>query len=145
MDKIKFIDKKVHSYYWDDDINCARTMLKTLSEYFKIELHDQVVNSAVGLHGAGKYGAQCGLVEGMLMFIAVASTELGKDESHIVNGCYDFAKDFEQKFKSLSCRDLRIGGFKKDDPPHLCEDLTKEAVRFAIDWFEDKNYDKISN
>jgi len=31
----------------------------------------QLLDAAVGMHGAGKYGAQCGLVEGSLMFIGL--------------------------------------------------------------------------
>ena len=32
------IDERVHQLYWEDDINCARTMLICLSELYGIEL-----------------------------------------------------------------------------------------------------------
>jgi hypothetical protein len=62
------VRERVHTYYWRNDINCAITTLKILSERFGIELSAQVIDSALGMHGAGEYGAQCGLVEGVLMF-----------------------------------------------------------------------------
>jgi hypothetical protein len=65
------IRKKVHDYYWEDDVNCATVMLKILSELHDLKLDQQVVNSAIGMHGAGRFGAQCGLVEGSLMFIGI--------------------------------------------------------------------------
>ncbi len=47
--------------------------------------------------------------------------------------CYNLAEAFESRFGSLLCRDLRPEGFKPDNPPHLCEDLTREAILFDVD------------
>lgn len=57
-----YIEKRVHDLYWKDDINCARTILICLSELFDIFLEQQIIFSAIGLHGAGGFRAQCGLV-----------------------------------------------------------------------------------
>ncbi len=56
----------------------------------------QLLWSAAGLHGAGGYRAQCGLVEGTLMFIGVYFHVMGKTENEIVSACYDFAAAFEK-------------------------------------------------
>jgi len=126
-----YIKEQVHKFYWEDDYNCATTTLKTLSNIYKIELDPQVVNAAKGMHGAGKYGAQCGLVEGVLMFIGIYGTQYGFNHANIVRNCYQFAEKFELNFNSLKCSDLRAGSFKKTDAPHLCEKLTCEALMFA--------------
>ncbi|MDR3543842.1 MAG: C-GCAxxG-C-C family protein [Desulfosporosinus sp.] len=131
MQKRDFINKRVHELYWNDDLNCATTTLITLSEIFHIKLCSQVVNAAIGMHGAGKYGAQCGLVEGSLMFIGIQGREKGLENENIVNKCNDFAKRFEDEFGSLNCRDLRPEGFKPNNPPHLCEERTKKAIMFT--------------
>ncbi|WP_319475482.1 C-GCAxxG-C-C family (seleno)protein [Marispirochaeta aestuarii] len=112
----------VHKYYWIDDINCATITLKTLSIAFSIEISSQVVDSAIGLHGAGKYGAQCGLVEGCLLFIGIYGKVLNLDNKDIVEICSFFAEGFEHKFSSLPCSQLRPGGFNDTDPEHLGED-----------------------
>lgn len=125
------IKNRVHELYWNDDINCARTALICLSELFEAAIEQQTFWSAVGLHGAGGYRAQCGLVEGTLMFIGIYFHVLGKSEDEIVSACYDFASAFDQTFGSLSCFQLRPTGFSETDPPHMCETLTCDGIEFA--------------
>lgn len=131
MDLIK---ERVHDLYWKEDINCARTMLITLGELFQVEIGRQTVNGAIGLHGAGGYRAQCGLVEGALIFIGIYLSDMKKSESEIISICYQYAEEFTKRFSSLQCYDLRPNGFTSDDPPHLCEKLTCEAIEFARDF-----------
>ena len=128
---MNYISERVHDLYWNEDINCARTMLICLSELLDVKLEKQTITSAIGLHGAGGFRAQCGLVEGGLMFLAIYGELKGKTEQEIVTLCYEYAKAFEAKFGSLRCYDLRPTGFTPDDPPHMCERITCEAVEFA--------------
>ena len=65
------------------------------------------------------------------MFIGIYYESKGKSEEEIASLCFDYAKSFEQKFGSLRCHDLRPNGFTPNDPPHMCEKLTCEAVDFA--------------
>lgn len=134
----KFIEQKVKTYYWQDDINCATTMIKVLAEIFDIEIHPQVIQSAVGMHGAGEYGAQCGLVEGLLMFLGIYGREKGLDENSIIQLCNKFANAFELKYTSLLCKELRPEGFKEENPPHLCEGFTSNAIQFAKEFIENE-------
>jgi C_GCAxxG_C_C family probable redox protein len=133
----EYIREKVYTYYWDEDVNCTTVMLKILSELHNLKLDLQVLQSAIGMHGAGGFGAQCGLVEGSLMFIGIWGKETGLSTEKIVNLCYRFAKDFEQEFGSLSCGKLRPQGFNADNPPHLCEGLTNKAVKFTAEYLKD--------
>jgi len=126
-----FIDENVHSLYWNEDINCARTTLLTLSKLYNLPLDAQVVDAAIGMHGAGGYKAQCGLVEGTLMFIGILFRKDGKTDGEIASLCRSFAERFENEFGSLLCSILRPRGFNADDPPHLCEALSKRAIYFS--------------
>lgn len=128
------INKRVHTYYWIDDLNCAKTTLKTLAEIFDIHLSSQVVDSAAGLPDKGVFGSRCGLVQGSLMFMGILGRERGLDNNKIVDLCYDFAYRFQDKFESLTCKGLRPQGFKPENPPHLCEDLSKKAIRFTANY-----------
>lgn len=103
---------------------------------FDISLEQQTINSAIGMHGAGGYRAQCGLVEGGLMFIGIYDKHQGKPEDEIVSDCFRYAQEFTQKFGSLRCYDLRPTGFSRDDQPHMCEKLTCDAVRFAFNYIK---------
>ena len=127
-----FTRKKVHDYYWHEDINCATVTLKILSERCRIPLNSQVLDAAVGMHGAGEYGAQCGLVEGALMFLGIFGKAQGLKDVRIAEICKDFAKQFENRFGSLLCAVLRPQGFRPENPPHLCEHLTCEALAFDM-------------
>lgn len=138
MQRALFIQKEIQNYYWNEDINCATTMMKILSNIYHIHLSQQTIDAAIGLHGAGAFGAQCGLVEGGLIFIGVLGKQRGLDKNTIVTLCYDYAYHFEKTFGSLSCKILRPQGFHPDNPPHLCETLTNKAVAFALTYCEEK-------
>ena len=133
----EYIKNRVHELYWEKNINCARTTLICLSELFKITIEPQIIWSAVGLHGAGGYRAQCGLVEGALMFIGIYLHDLEKSEEEIVSACYKFASAFEKIFGSLRCLELRPTGFSENDPPHMCENLTCNGILFAYQYILD--------
>ncbi len=135
----KTIDDRVHKYYWDNDYNCATTMIKILGEIHNVELHQQALDAALAMHGAGQYGAQCGLVEGTLMFLGIYGRLNNIKYQEIIKKCYVFADEFNKKFNSLSCSALRPVGFKPENPPHLCEDLTKRAVKFAVQYIDKMN------
>lgn len=133
------ISEKVHHYYWDLDINCARTTLLCLSAVMDIPIHTQVIKSAIGMHGAGCFRAQCGLVEGSLMFIGIFFAHKGRSDIEISNICYQYAKRFTEKFSSLLCYDLRPNGFGASDPPHACEELTVNAIEFTYNFIQEIN------
>jgi len=136
MDIDTLITERVAGYYWQDDINCTRTMLKILSEHFRVALNEQLYHAAVGMHGAGGYGAQCGLVEGSLLFIGLYATPRKYSEEQICQTCRAFAQQFESRFGSLQCKVLRPERFSPDNPPHLCEPLTRDAVLYSIRFIE---------
>ena len=133
----------VHDYYWNKDINCARTTLYSLSKLFNLPLHDQTLNAAIGLHGAGGYRAQCGLVEGALMFIGIYYSGYGYSEHDIASLCYRFAEEFANTFASLRCYDLRPNGFTKNDEPHACEALTINAITFIYEFIYNEEKSRI--
>lgn len=136
------IDNMVHDLYWKNDINCARTTLRCLSELFLVELTEQTVHAAIGLHGAGGFRAQCGLVEGALMFIGIYYKQLGKQDAEIAALCYQYAEVFSAEFGSMLCFDLRPGGFSEYDPPHACEELTARTIEFAYSFIKGINAGK---
>ncbi len=130
--KIKnIVTTMVHENYWINDYNCATTTLIVLSELFNTPLEQQVFYASRGMYGAGGFRAQCGLVEGTLMFLGILGTEKGLDDPAIADLCYKYAEEFTKEFGSLLCRDLRPEGFDDDNPPHLCEDLTVKSILFS--------------
>lgn len=129
----------VQNSYFGHDYNCAVTMLTALAQFFETELSPQLLLAANGMHGAGRFGAQCGLVEGALMFLGVYYGGRGADQYEVERICNAFAHAFTEKYQSLDCRDLRPGGFNDDDPPHLCAGLTLDAILFTRLFILEKN------
>lgn len=126
----ELIDSRVHDYYWSQDLSCAITTLKILSELFHTELHSQVMEAAFGLN-AGRCGSQCGLVEGTLLFMGIYGNHQGLERTEIKELCRKFSSSFQQEFGSLLCSELRPQRFSPDIPAHLCENITKLAVNFS--------------
>jgi hypothetical protein len=131
------IDKMVHHFYWEEDINCATTVMKILAAHYKIPINGQVLDSLIGMHGAGKYGTQCGLVEGALLFIGIWGRYKNLKDEIIVKSCYQYAEAFEKEFKDLRCSVLRPEGFHEGNPPHLCEELSKKSIKFTIGFMDE--------
>jgi len=134
----EYIKNRVSECYWSEDVNCATTMLNILSELHEINLDRQVINSAIGMQGAGGFGAQCGLIEGSLMLIGILGKEKEMSTEAIIKLCYCFSQEFEDQFGSLLCKQLRPQGFNPDNPPHLCEGLTNQAVKFTAEYLTKK-------
>lgn len=134
MQDREFINKKVHNLYWNHDMNCSATTLLTLSEIFLTNLCSQVVDAVTGIPGAGRSGSLCGLVGGSIMFIGIRGKENGLGHEEIVTTCNNFVKGFEEEFGSLNCSELRPEGFKPENPLHLCEEITKKAIKFTLNY-----------
>ncbi|MDT8904007.1 C-GCAxxG-C-C family protein [Anaeroselena agilis] len=138
MDLKQWVAGEVHRCYWEDNVNCARTVLAILAELGGQTLHPQVVAAATGMHGAGGFRAQCGLVEGALMYIGIAGAERGLNDEEVGDRCREFAEEFTAAFGSLLCRELRPEGFADDLPTHLCEPRSVDAAMFAVEFMRAK-------
>lgn len=133
MNTEAIVRQSVNNCYWKEDLNCATTTLLVLAGHFGVTLAPQVLDAALGMHGAGGFRAQCGLVEGALMFSGILGRSEGISDEKSVAFCMKLAEAFEGKFGSLQCRTLRPEGFHPDNPPHLCEGLTVRATCANID------------
>lgn len=51
--------------------------------------------------------------------------------------CFKLAEQYEDRFGSLLCRELRPEGFHPDNPPHLCEKLTVASILFFLDFLKE--------
>ncbi len=131
-----FVHERIDQFFCTDDLTCTVSTLKILSEHFQIDVPTAVYDAAIGMHGAGQSGAQCGLVEGALMFLGIIGRQRGIDEEDIITACADYAALFEKRLGSLICSILRPEGFSDDNPPHLCRERACVAVLLDIDFID---------
>lgn len=109
--------------------------LKLLDEVYNVSLNDQVLEAAHGMNGAGRYGAQCGLVEGMIMFLGIWAKQRGLSYNQTQDLCRSCAERFEKNFGSLLCGVLRPEAESTArDPDHACEELKIKAVLMDLDF-----------
>lgn len=141
MDKLSehFVSTKLEYFFKELDLNCAEASLKILSEAFDFDLSQQLFDSASGMNGAGQYRAQCGLVEGPLMFLGAYLRSKALSKEVVKVSCHTFAKEFEGEFGSLLCRDLRPNGFNDNDPPHLCSGFSLRTIVFTLNYVTNLN------
>lgn len=137
----QLIDKRVHEYYWDKDLNCAITTLKVLSEIFNIKINPELLEATYGLN-SGRLGLQCGLVQGTLMFIGIYGCKKERRQPEIREICQKYVTSFQDKFGNMQCKELRPQGFSPNNPPHLCESLTKQVIAYSAK-FITKNLDDL--
>lgn len=136
MTDLELIKERVYHYFWDLDIQCGRTSLLCLSELFGVKVEEQTVQAAIPMAGAGCFGAQCGLVEGSLMFIGIFFSQRGRTDEEIYHISFRFANEFTRKFSSLRCMELRPKGFSRTDPPHMCDMFGVEAITFTYEFIK---------
>lgn len=128
-----YVAEKVHYFYHEAHIGCAVATLILLSQIFEVQLEEQVYESAVPMVGAGKYGAQCGILEGTMMFSSIYAKQHGVDNKTIMSMIYKWSEMFEKEMGSLVCKGLRPYPFTPEDAPkHLCEPITVKGVGLAV-------------
>lgn len=132
MNVRQFVEERVAKYYWKDDINCAETTLKILSEYFNTPVNAEVFHSCFALPGAGQCGGLCGLVSGTIMFMGICGNRYKIRPSVTSEFCTKYTVEFRGNFTSVQCNILRPEGFHPDNPPHICEALTCDSIEFSI-------------
>lgn len=136
MDTVKEIKEKVHELYWREHESCAKTLLLCLEELLEIKMEPQVLQCVTGLHGAEKFGAQCGLSVAGQMFIGIYFSQIHKNEELVIASCNQYVEVFRNKFGSLQCTDLRLSGYMYSDPRHLCEQLTCDVVTVTYNFLK---------
>ena len=134
----KYIEETTHEHYHVSGVPCAVSTLTMLSHIFGVELHEQVYQSALGMVGAGKYGAQCGLLEGGMMFLAIYGQQNGLVKKDIFELTYKMTETFENSMGSIVCKGLRPYPFTPEDAPkHLCEPVTVKGVTLLVKFLQD--------
>lgn len=127
------IARQVHTYYWENDYSCAEVTLRILEQLYPAGVDETLLAATFGLN-AGRCGLQCGLVEGALLFLGLYGRKKGLPDDALKALCRTYCGAFSARFGSLLCRELRPEGFGSQNPPHLCETRTVEAVAFSAEF-----------
>lgn len=111
-------------YYFDQNYNCAETILRAANEYYDLGLHDKDM-ILVGAYGAGiQSGNTCGAVLSAAAILSLKYVEAKAHESEDIRPVVQkMIRKFNEKYGSILCKDIKPQSFK---PEYRCQ-LTIET------------------
>ena len=120
----------ISKYYFDQNYNCAETILRAANEYYGLELHDKDM-IMVGAYGAGiQAGNTCGAILSAAAVLSLKYVEAKAHESDDIRPVVQkLLRKFNEKYESTLCKDIKPQSFK---PEYRC----LKTVEFACDALE---------
>ena len=106
-------------YYFDQNYNCAETILRAANEYYDLGLHDKDM-ILVGAYGAGiQSGNTCGAVLSVVAVLSLKYVEAKAHESEDIRPVVQkMMRKFNEKYGSILCKDIKPQSFK---PEYRCQ------------------------
>ena len=106
-------------YYFDQNYNCAETILRAANEYYDLGLHDKDM-ILVGAYGAGiQSGNTCGAVLSVAAVLSLKYVEAKAHESEDIRPVVQkMMRKFNEKHGSILCKDIKPQSFK---PEYRCQ------------------------
>lgn len=127
-----FMLKDVYQkYYFEQNYNCAETLLRAANDYYDLKLHDRDM-IMVGAYGAGiQCGNTCGAVLAAASVLSMKYVEAKAHESEDIRPVVmKLMRKFNAKYGSTLCKDIKPQSFK---PEYRC----KMTVEMACDILEE--------
>lgn len=118
-------------YYFEQNYNCAETILRAANEYYDLQLHERDM-ILVGAYGAGiQSGNTCGAVLSAAAVLSMKYVEAKAHESEDIRPVVvKMMRKFNEKYGSTLCKDIKPQSFK---PEYRC----RETINTACDILEE--------
>lgn len=118
-------------YYFEQNYNCAETILRAANEYYDLQIHDKDM-ILVGAYGAGiQSGNTCGAVLSAAAVLSMKYVEAKAHESEDIRlVVVKMMRKFNEKYGSTLCKDIKPQSFK---PEYRC----RETINTACDILEE--------
>lgn len=112
-------------YYFDQNYNCAETILRAGNEYYNLGLHDNDM-IMVAAFGAGiQSGNTCGAVLASASILSMKYVEARAHESEDIRPVVNkMMRKFKEKYSSTLCKDIKPQSFK---PEYRCQKTIENA------------------
>lgn len=112
-------------YYFDQNYNCAETIVRAGNEYYNLGLHDRDM-IMVGAYGAGiQCGNTCGGVLGAAAVLSMKYIEAKAHESKDIKPVVlKMMRRFNALYGSTLCKDIKPQSFK---PEYRCQKTIENA------------------
>lgn len=102
-------------YYFDQNYNCAETIIRAANEYYDLQLHDRDMRM-VGAYGGGiQTGNTCGTLLGAAAVLSIKYVEKCAHESPDIKPVtVKFMRRFKERMGGTLCRDIKPVFFEKE-------------------------------
>ena len=128
----------IGKYYFEQNYNCAETILRAGNEYYDLGLHDRDM-IMVGAYGAGiQCGNTCGAILSAAAILSMKYVEAKAHESADIRKVgTNLIRKFNMRYGSTLCKDIKPQSFK---PEYRC----LKTVETACDILEEviKEYEE---
>lgn len=125
----------IKTYYFDQNYNCAETIIHAGNDYYELGLHDRDMKM-LGAYGAGmQCGNTCGAILAGASILSMKYIEAKAHESDDIRPVTQaMIKAFKEKYGSTLCRDIKPQSFK---PEYRCLKTVETACDIIEQVIED--------
>ncbi len=112
-------------YYYDQNYNCAETMIRAANEYYDLKLHDRDM-IMLGAYGGGmQTGNTCGAILAAVSVLSMKYVEKKAHESKDIKAVTTaLIREFNKIYGSILCKDIKPQSF---DPSFRCKKTIETA------------------
>lgn len=105
----------IQKYYFEQNFNCAETIVRAANEYYDLKLNDRDMILVGGFGGGMQTGNTCGAILGAVSVLSMRYVERKAHESvDIKMAVTMLLSKFEEKYQAgLLCKDIKAKYFKE--------------------------------
>jgi C_GCAxxG_C_C family probable redox protein len=127
--------KEIVKKYIDNphcDFNCAEKIIHAANEKYNLKLSEKALMMMAPFGGGMKIQSVCGLASAALAVIGIFFTHQSEKKSPILKQVQlDFLEEFEIRFGSVECRNLRDKHYNEE--LKACDQLTIDIAKLLED------------
>jgi len=102
-------------YYSEQNYNCAETIIRAANEYYDLGLHDHDMILVAGFGAGIQTGNVCGAILSAVSVLSMKYVEASAHESSDIRPVtMKLTREFQERFNSLLCRDIKPQCFTKE-------------------------------
>lgn len=130
-------------YYFEQNYNCAETLLRAANDYYDLKLHDRDM-IMVGAYGAGiQCGNTCGAVLAAASVLSMKYVEAKAHESEDIRPVVmKLMRKFNAKYGSTLCKDIKPQSFKPEYRCKMTVETACDILEETINEYEEEKKEK---
>lgn len=128
---------EIKKYYFEQNYNCAETILRAGNDYYNLGLHDYDMK-LVGAFGGGiQCGNTCGAILSAASLLSMKYIESKAHESADIKSLgMSLIRKFNSKYGSTLCKDIKPQSFKPEYRCQLTVETACDILEEVINEFE---------